>query len=99
MAGQTQINFGELRKAHRQARRQARLKRVLSPYAFAGTLDQPVRWHLFYDGSRVVSVVCAGIGKTRSWSAGPVVSVAELAQPEVLQRHAEELLQQRKKEN
>jgi hypothetical protein len=99
MAGQTQINFGELRKAHRQARRQARLKRVLSPCAFAGTLDQPVRWHLFYDGSRVVSVVCAGIGKTRSWSAGPVISVAELAQPEVLQRHAEELLQQRKKEN
>jgi hypothetical protein len=72
---------------------------VLSPCAFAGTLDQPVRWHLFYDGSRVVSVVCAGIGKTRSWSVGPVVSVAELAQPEVLQRHAEELLQQRKKEN
>jgi hypothetical protein len=69
---------------------------VLSPFAFAGALDQPVRWHLFYDGDRVVSVVCAGIGKTRSWSAGPVVSVADLAQPEVLQARAKELLQQQK---
>ena len=96
MAGQTQINFGELRKAHRQARRQARLKRVLSPYAFAGALDQPVRWHLLYDGNRVLSAMCSGIGKTRSWSAGPVVSVADIGQPEILQTRAKELLQQGK---
>lgn len=95
MSQQANLKFSDLRAAHRQARRQARLKRVLSPCAFAGTLDQPVRWHLFYDGNRVVSGVCAGIGKTRSWSAGPVVSVAELAQPEVLQARAKELLQQR----
>jgi hypothetical protein len=96
MAGQMKINLAELRKAHRHARRQATLKRLLSPHAFAGTLDQPVRWHLFYDGIRVVSAVCAGIGKTRSWSAGPVVSVADLGQPEVLQARAKELLQQQK---
>src|ERR1700756_2320500 len=94
MTQQTNLKFSDLRAAHRQARRQARLKRVLSPYAFAATLDQPLRWHLFYDGDRVVSVVCAGIGKTRSWSAGPVISVAELGQPEVLQARAKELLQQ-----
>src|ERR1700756_548051 len=96
MAGQTQINFGELRRAHRQARRQAKLARVLSPYAFAGALDQPVRWHLFYDGTRVMSVACAGTGKTRSWSEGPSLSVAELGQTEVLQARAKQLLQQRK---
>jgi hypothetical protein len=96
MSQQANLKFSDLRAAHRQARRQARLKRVLSPYAFAAALDQPVRWHLFYDGIRVVSVACAGIGKTRSWSAGPIVSVAELAQPEVLQARAKELLQQQK---
>jgi hypothetical protein len=78
------------------ARRQAKLRRVLSSYAFASALDQPVCWHLFYDGTRVVSVVCAGTGKTRSWSEGPSLSVAELGQAEVLQARAKQLLQQRK---
>jgi hypothetical protein len=55
-----------------------------------------VRWHLFYDGTRVVSVVCAATGKTRSWSAGPSLTVTELGQPEVLQAQAKDLLQQRK---
>jgi hypothetical protein len=69
---------------------------VLSPHAFAGALDQPVRWHLFYDGKHILSVVCAGAGKTRSWSAGPRLSITELGQPEVLQARAKELLQQHK---
>ena len=96
MPSKFKFELSELRAAHRQARRQAKFKRVLSPYAFAGTLDQPTRWHLFYDGNRVVSVVCAGMGKTRSWCSGPVVSVADLAQPEVLQARGKELLQQQK---
>lgn len=96
MSQQTSSKFSDLRAAHRVARRQARLARLLSPYAFAGALDQPVRWHLFYDGNRVVSVVSAGTNKTRSWSAGPGLSAAELGQPEVLQARAKELLQQRK---
>jgi hypothetical protein len=96
MSQQASSKFSDLRTAHRLARRQAKLTRVFSPSAFASTLDQPVRWHLFYDGTRVVSVVCAGTGKTRSWSTGPRLSVAELGQPEVLQARANELLQQRK---
>jgi len=96
MSQQTSSKFSNLRAAHRVARRQAKLARVVSPYAFAGALDQPVRWHLFYDGNRVVSVVSSGTNKTRSWSAGPIVSVEELGQPEVLQARAKELLQQRK---
>jgi len=96
MSQQTSSKFSDLRAAHRVARRQTKLARVLSPYAFAGALDQPVRWHLFYDGNRVVSVVSSGTNKTRSWSAGPIVSVEELGQPEVLQARAKELLQQRK---
>jgi hypothetical protein len=96
MSQQASSKFSDLRAAHRVARRQAKLARVLSPYAFAGALDQPVRWHMFYDGTRVMSVVCAGAGKTRSWSEGPSLSVAELGQAEVLQARAKQLLQQRK---
>jgi hypothetical protein len=89
-------NLSELRSVHRQARRQAKLRRILSPYAFASALEQPVRWHLFCDDNRVVSVVCTGAGKTRSWSSGPVVSAAELGQAELLRARVNELLQQRK---
>jgi hypothetical protein len=96
MSQQASLKFSDLRAAHRLARRQARLTRVLSRYAFAGALDQPVRWHLLYDGKHVVSVVCAGAHKTRSWSPGPRLSAAELGQPEVLQARAKELLQQGK---
>ena len=91
------LTFSELRTAHRLARRQARIKRILSRHAFAGTLDQPIRWHLFYDGTCVVSAVSAGTGKTRSWSAGPRLSIAELGQPEILQSRAKEILQRQKK--
>jgi hypothetical protein len=96
MSQQASLKFFDLRAAHRVARRQAKLARVLSPFAFAGALDQPVRWHLFYDGNRVVSAVCSGTKQTRSWSAGPGLSVAELGQPDVLQTRAKELLQERK---
>jgi hypothetical protein len=96
MSQPAKLKFSELRSAHRAGRRQARLTRVFSPYAFAGTLDQPVRWHLFYDGKRVASALCSGTDKARSWSAGPVMSVAELGQPETLQARAKELLQQQK---
>jgi hypothetical protein len=96
MSQQASSKFSDLRAAHRMARRQAKLARALSPNAFAGALDQPVRWHLFYEGTRVVSVVCAGKGQTRSWSEGPSLSVAELGQAEVLQARAKQLLQPRK---
>jgi hypothetical protein len=96
MSQQASLKFSDLRVAHRRARRQAKLRRVFSPYAFTGALEQPVRWHLFFDGSRLVSVVCAGSKQTRSWSEGPSLSVAELGQAEVLQARAKELLQQRK---
>src|SRR6201987_3767813 len=90
------LTFSELRAAHRQARRQAKLRRVFSPYAFAGALDQPVRWHLFYDGTCVISAVSTGTGKARSWSAGPRLGVAELEQPEILKSRTKEILQQQK---
>jgi hypothetical protein len=96
MSQRASLKFSDLRASHRHARQQARLKRLLSPHAFAGALDQPVRWHLFYDGNRVVSCVCSGTKQTRSWSAGPIVSVAELGKPEFLQARAKELLQQHK---
>jgi hypothetical protein len=55
-----------------------------------------MRWHLFYDGNRVVSVVCSGTDNARSWSAGPVISVEELGKPGALHARAKELLQRQK---
>jgi hypothetical protein len=96
MSQPASLKFSDLRATHRLARRQARIRRVLSSCAFANALEQPVRWHLFYDGTRLVSVVCAGTGKTRSWSEGPSLSIAELGQTEVLQARVKQFLQQRK---
>jgi hypothetical protein len=86
----------ELFNIYRFARVQAKLRRVLSPTAFAGTLDQPSRWHLFYDGKRFASVLCSGTDETRSWSAGPFVSAAELEEPQALRSRAKELLESQK---
>jgi hypothetical protein len=83
--------LSDLRAAHRSARRQASLRRVLSRYAFGGPLDQAVRWHLFYDGERVISVVAQGTGATLAWSPGPAMETAELGKAERLQALAKEL--------
>ena len=85
------VNLSNLRAAHRSARRQASLRRVLSRYAFGGPLDQAVRWHLFYDGERVISVVAQGTGAALSWSQGPAMEAAELGKPDRLQAMAKEL--------
>jgi hypothetical protein len=84
-------NLSGLRAAHRSARRQASLRRVLSRYAFGGPLEQAVRWHLFYDGERVISVVAQGAGATLSWSPGPAMDAAELGNADRLQALAKEL--------
>jgi hypothetical protein len=83
--------LSDLRAAHRSARRQASLHRVLSRYAFGGPLDQAVRWHLFYDGERVVSVVAQGRGTAVSWSQGPAMEAAELGKSDRWQALVKEL--------
>jgi hypothetical protein len=79
------VNFPDLRAAQRSARRQASVGRVFSKYAFRGPLEQAVRWHLFYDGQKVISVVAQGQGATLSWSPGPPLEAAELSKPDRLQ--------------
>jgi hypothetical protein len=81
-------------KVYRSARSQAKLKRLLSPDAFAVALEQPKRWHLFYDGLQVISVIAQGKGSTRVWSEGPPMTVAELKRSEALQTRAKELRRQ-----
>jgi len=81
----------DLRAAHRSARRQASLRRVFSRYAFGGPLDQAVRWHLYYDGERVISVVAQGKGATLSWAQGPAMEIAELGKADRLQGLSKEL--------
>jgi hypothetical protein len=83
--------FSDLRAAHRSARRQAGLRRVFSGYAFGGPLDQAVRWHLFYDGERVISAVAQGKGATLTWSQGPAIEAAELGKSDRLQALTKEL--------
>jgi hypothetical protein len=85
------VTLSGLRAAHRSARRQASLRRVLSKHAFGGPLDQAVRWHLFYDGQRVISVVAQGTGAALSWSQGPAVDAADLGKSERLQALVKEL--------
>jgi len=85
--------FSDLRAWHRSARRQARLKRILSPFAFAGATERSLRWHLFYDGKNVVSAVVFGSGADRSWNEGPAVAAEDLHQPDKLKALAKELLQ------
>jgi hypothetical protein len=85
------INLSDLRIAHRSARRQSTLRRVLSKYAFGGPLDQSVRWHLFYDGKGVVSAVARGKGATLSWTKGPPMEAVELGQANRLETLAQEL--------
>jgi hypothetical protein len=89
----TKVNstWSGLRAAHRSARRQASLRRVLSKHAFGGPLDQAVRWHLFYDGQRVISVVAQGAGAALSWSQGPAVEAADLDKADRLQALVKEL--------
>jgi hypothetical protein len=93
---QLKTTFSDLRAAHRSARRQASLRRVLSRYAFGGPLEQAVRWHLFYDGQRVISVVAHGTGPGLSWSPGPATLTADLGKPDRLESLAKELLSGRK---
>jgi hypothetical protein len=83
--------FSDLRAAHRSARRQARLRRVFSGYAFSGPLDQALRWHLFYDGKRVLSVLAQGKGPTLAWSQGPALEVADLGKADCLPALSKEL--------
>jgi hypothetical protein len=83
--------LSELRTAHRSARRQASLKRVLSRSAFGGPLDQTVRWHLFYDGKGVISAVAEGKGAALTWSEGPALEAGELGQPDRLRALTKEL--------
>jgi hypothetical protein len=54
-------------------------------------LDQAVRWHLFYDGQKVISVVAQGKGAALSWSPGPPLEAAELGKPDRLQAQIKEL--------
>jgi hypothetical protein len=85
------INLSSLRAAHRSARRQSTLRRVLSKYAFGSPLDQSVRWHLFYDGKEVISAVARGKGATLSWTKGPAMEAVELGKADRLQTLAQEL--------
>jgi hypothetical protein len=96
MTEQLNSNFSDLGAAHRWVRRQATLKKVLSRYAFTGALDQTVRWHLYYDGERVISVLAQGTGAAVRWSHGPAMDPVELRKSDIVITRTKELLQRLK---
>ena len=50
-----------------------------------------MRWHLFYDGEHVISVVAQGTGTTLCWSQGPAMEAAEFGKSDILQARVKEL--------
>ena len=84
-------SLSNLLTARRSARRQASFRRILSKNAFGGPLEQAVRWHLFYDGARVISMVAQGTGKLLTWSPGPAMEPEELGKSDRLQALAKEV--------
>jgi hypothetical protein len=83
--------LSELAKAHRTAKKFARIGRVLSRGSFEAAENQPGRWHLCFDGREVSSTLCRVKTGALEWSKGPEISPAELLQKEILQEKCREI--------
>ena len=40
---------------------------------------QATRWHIWFDGKEIVSMICVGHGKKSRWEQGPVVAVSDFS--------------------
>jgi hypothetical protein len=78
-------------EAHRAAKRYARLGRVLSRGSFEAAENQPVRWHLHFEGREVSSALCRVKAGALEWLKGPEISPAELLQKEILREKCREI--------
>jgi hypothetical protein len=68
-----------LRGQYRQVKEYATLKRALNPHYATPPEMQGTRWHIWFDGKEVVSMVCAGHGKKSRWAEGPSIAVSDFS--------------------
>lgn len=68
-----------LRGQYRQAKEYATLRRALNPHYATPPEAQGTRWHVWFDGKEVISMICVGHGKKSRWEAGPAVVVSDFS--------------------
>jgi hypothetical protein len=91
MANRVIPTLSKLAEAHRAAKKYVRIGRVLSRGSFEAAEDQPLRWHLYFDGRELHSAVCRAKDGVREWLKGPEIFPADLLQKEILQAKCEEI--------
>jgi len=84
--------FSELVSNHRTARKYSRIRRVLSRESFERAESQPIRWHLYFDGADVNSIVCRAGEGVLEWVKGPEIGLSELSQNEILREKCREIV-------
>jgi hypothetical protein len=83
--------LSELAEAHRTAKKYARIGRVFSRGSFEAADNQPVRWHLHFDGREVSSALSRVKAGGVEWLKGPEISSAELLEKEILREKCREI--------
>lgn len=68
-----------LRSQFRQVREYATLKRALNPHYATPPEMQKTRWHIWFDGKEIISMVCVGHGQKSRWEEGPSVSISDFS--------------------
>lgn len=53
------------------------LTKATSPYYTLPPEGQPARWHIWFDGRAIISLLSEGLGKLKKWSEGPTISVQD----------------------
>jgi hypothetical protein len=86
------LNVSELARAHRTAKKYAKIKRVLTRSSFQPAENQLTRWHLHFDGSQVTSAVCRVKEGASEWSKGPEISSGDLVRKEFLAEKGKEIV-------
>jgi hypothetical protein len=73
------ISTLSLKRQYQQVKSYSTVGRALSPYYANSAENQGTRWHIWFDGKDVVSMVCSGKGNKSSWESGPTVTPADIA--------------------
>lgn len=63
---------------YRQVKSYATLGRALHPHYASRPEAQGARWHIWFDGRTVVSMVCTGKGAKSTWEEGPPVATSDI---------------------
>ncbi len=70
------------RGQYQQVKSYATIGRAMSPHYATSPEMQATRWHIWFDGKTVISMVCSGKGNKTTWEEGPPVTVGDIARGE-----------------